>query len=215
MKAHFLWLTVALGVAVLAMQPVPGEKPIESGLEKDLAHLQDAHVPVVYAALYALPETQAAFINAAGDRGWSSYHPSDIASQLSLEQKRMVVAASVKTLNGMSEKDRAKYFRRLRSWLIAYDQLDVCMRLTSLEQALAAVYAVPLTRPLFDPIIKNRGFTPETVSAKMVGETLASGEAAGITYALLNKLSALSSREQVKYFRDLYDRLLAVLGDWQ
>lgn len=215
MKMCSLSVTIIAVAAVFAVQPQATRQPAEGEAEKCLGNLIDMHGTVVYAALYGLPETREIFIGAVGEEGWGSHAPSDLAGQLSPEQRQRVLVNVVKALNGMRDEERSQYFKRIGNWIIAYDQLDICMRLTSLEQTMAAAYAVPLTRPLFDSIIKNRGFDPATVSAEMVGETLASGEAAGITYALLNKLSALSSREQMKYFRDLFDKLLKVLEDWQ
>ncbi len=211
MKMCSISVTIVIVAALFALQPQAVEKPADGKVERWITNFIDVHGAVFYAALYALPETQGSFIKAVGDGGWGSHAPSDLAAQLSAEQKQKIVAGVVKTLNEMRDEDSTQYFKRIGNWLIAYDQLDVCMRLTSLEQTMAAAYAVPLTRPLFDSIIKNRRFDPESVSAAMVGATLASGEAAGITYALLNKLSTLSRREQVRYFRDLYNSVLQVM----
>lgn len=167
----------------------------------------DTYGEIIFGAIYSLPETQEIFVKVVGDRAWSSYSAKYVSGELSGNEKKDVVDAVSSALNNMSLKEQDDYFERLGMWLTARKALSYSYSLACIESTMGAVYSIPDTQPLFEWVLENRGFDPQ-ISGIEVGATLASGEISGIEYELLNILSGLSRKDQMAYFRTLFDKLL-------
>ena len=184
------------------------EEHTANGMRNRIETYIDIRGDIVYGAVYSLPETREAFIESVGDRAWSSHSPEYVSRELSFNEKENLISAVSIALERMSIEDQETYFERLEMWLAANRVYRYASALACIESTMGAVYAVPRTQSLFDWVIENRGFDPETIGAGSVGSTLASGEISSIEYELFNMLSGLSRRNQMAYFRDVFDKLL-------
>jgi N-acetylglutamate synthase-like GNAT family acetyltransferase len=111
MKTNHLFLAcIALLMAAVAVS----DQRSNGRAGERLRHLINSHGPLVYSALFALPETQAAFLSAAGDEAWSTYSPSELPDLLSPEQKEQVINAAANRIQALSRPDLAKLFKRIR-----------------------------------------------------------------------------------------------------
>lgn len=208
MKTNHLFLAcVALLVAAIAVS----DHKLHASTDERLRHFIDAQGPLVYSALYALPETQATFVSAAGDEAWSTYTPSELSDLLSPEQKAQIVDAAANRIQTLSKPNQVSFFKRIRYWILADKQFQVFTGLTSNEQTLGIAFALPQTHDLYKEVIGDRGLDPKTIDSLLVGSTLASAERSALLYRLFTRISSLSPDQQAAYYRDFYNRLLELL----
>lgn len=206
------WIGLAL-VLLLFAGPAQGYRP-ETKEKERLEGLVEAYGKIVYAALYSLPETNQAIMrkhsfveNFIGTR-WAGVGPAGIVEDLSHRLQREIVYESAEKLASMPADEREKFYVRLEKWLRA-DRFFKAGLYCGETDNMATLYSLPVTRSLFDPILKNRQWDPEKkVTPAMVSETLATGESGDIAREVRNRLSTLSEREMVEYFRDFLNAVL-------
>lgn len=200
-------LTVVVGAASTAWARGP---------EATLGRLEAAvnvHGDVVYAALYALPETTELFAEHAPDEPWSSYHPTRLPRYLSAVQQDAVLHRVANHLDELPDIERRELLQRLDHWLVALKQFEVFVGLFHLEQVMSAAFKLPETAELFHGALKRRGLLPDEVRPTFVGETLASAEITAILYGWLNTMSDLSGVEQANYYSAFYRELVRLHGE--
>lgn len=207
-----LVVALSLGAAFASAQTLDregSEREVRATLENCIGR----NGGVVYAALYALPETREALLRALGGHEAvnSSFCPSEFPERLSAHQKELIFSYVVHDFVAKSPDERRKLLDQIDSWVIGHDQLRVCQRLSPVD-IMGALYELPLTRDCFDHIIQNRGLTHGDVTATVISETLASAERADLMFRVLTKLSTMDRRQQATYYRDLYSELVELMG---
>jgi len=210
------WKGLALlPVALLALifgTPSAGTAQESQKVEGRLASL--ANRPGTYQALYSLPETRAHLVEAVGKDTLDRIGPGSLPESLPAEHQQRTLKAVAAAIAAMPASQQQRFWKRLENWLDAHNMLVACSGLAFGEATTSAMYAVPMSRDLFDPIVKNRGFPPD-VNPAMIGETLDGHlEGTEITYELLNRLSLLKTRERVRYFRDLLEQMDKLLPEF-
>jgi len=207
-----LAVALSLGSASASAQAVGGKSP-EREARAALQSCIASNGVVVYAALYALPETREAFLRALDNReaADSSFCPSEFPERLSAHQKGLIFSYVARDFVTKSPEERRKLLNRIDSWMVGHDQLRICQRLSP-DGILGVLYELPLTRACFHHIIQNRALTPGNVTATVINETLASAERADLMFRVLAKLSTMDRRQQATYYRDLYSKLVESMG---
>ncbi|MEA3275144.1 MAG: hypothetical protein U9Q81_07640 [Pseudomonadota bacterium] len=188
-----------------------GSSSCTAAMTSRVDFLLETQGPVVYAGFFALSRTRGTFLDAAGDQAWITHAPEAIPELLSTARKEALRCAIGGLLEGMRNRARDDFLERLRRWLQVLAQFRACEQATSPEETMAAVYYLPATRGFFDTALKGRNL-PSSVLPLQVGTTLSSAEHSIITYSLLNRISLMNLREQLTYFRDLYNTLVDALG---
>jgi len=183
-------------------EPEVRDTPLESLLRAEGEILFAAGETLV-AGLFALEDTHAAFIAAAPRNvwrnGWDSHLPWDLVRQLGAAERRAVlsaVAAHPRQRGGWDG-----FARSWRQWLLAWRQYEVFADLYHGEGVMAAAFAVPATRGLFDEALERRRLEPHATPPEQVLATLAAGEHAEILYRWVAAVAALGREEQAAYHR--------------
>jgi len=204
-------LIVGLLTGSLCVLTAAGNEPTQVDTQSRLTALVEFEGSIVFAALYFLPETKDAFVHAAPRDDWARYDPTEIGDYLSQEDRTKIVQAAALRLERRSPLEREQFFQRLDRWLMAWRQLEGLSAVASPEEVASAAYLIPVTHPIFDFVVKSRGFDPEGEFPLDIGSTMSSGEHSEVRDRLLSKLSTLKRRGQIQYFRDLYDKLLETM----
>jgi hypothetical protein len=195
-------LLLALAMMITACNAQSPESPSE------LSTMLAAEGEILYAGLYALPQTRDTFLVIAGDKAWQSHMPNDIPGQLSAEERKAVIDAVQNQFDILDSSARNDLLNGWHSWLIAWRQYQVFTDLYHAEGTMAAAFAIPITQSLFHEALEQRGLDPETVTPALLGTTLAAAERAKIVHRWLEQMSGLSREEQANYYAEFYGQLI-------
>ncbi len=164
--------------------------------------------PAALEGLCVLPETHAAFVRAVPTAGQPP--ACSALAQLTAGQREAAVQSAVQSVQRFDAPAQRRFLARLGGWITAVQQFAIAERLSSAEEVMAAAFAVPRTRPLFDAILANRGRSAAAVSPLELGATLAAEEHTQLRRRIATVLSRLSPPRQLAYYRDLLGALVSL-----
>ena len=134
--------------------------------------------------------------------------PLEYALQFTDAQRVLIKNETIDYLHLQSDAKRTLLFRRAELWMLAWQQWNICTKLTSIEETVAVLYDMDPDRAVFQYVIKNRGFNKGDVTGASLASSMSSAELSGMEYELLDDWS-VSSREEIL---DTFSQLLKKLN---
>ena len=179
-------------------------------IEDRLRSLVDKHGELFFEAIASLPDTRHLYSESIGKSAGDQCVEHSLIerrSRLNQNQKNKLSNSSTKFLQ--KKEDSYKILRKINSWCIAKRNFQIMTNYESVseETIFAALYANPRTQPLFNAVLKNRGFDPKEITPIEVGATLASREQKEILCETLNMLSGFAETDLMAYFSDILKSL--------
>lgn len=180
--------------------------------KKQIDRLIERNGQIVYSAIFAIPETRKDFTDVMGKGSWMSFLPEHLPEQMNKNQKDQVYTLLLQDLVTLNEHKRDAAAYRIQNWVTLFKMLSSTEFLSSKEQVMAAIYANPVSRPLFVQALKTRSWSKSKPSD--IAASLSSGETADIQYHLLNILLKMNHEQQIQYFHTLFSYVIRDYKNW-
>ncbi len=133
--------------------------------------------------------------------------PLEYALQFTDAQRVLIKRETIDYLHLQSDARKTLLFRRAEFWMLAWQQWNICTKLTSIEETVAVLYEMDPDRAVFQYVIKNRGFKKEDVTGASLASSMSSAELSGMEYELLDDWSVSSREKILSTFSKLFMKL--------
>ena len=136
-----------------------------------------------------------------------THFPFELARNFTTDQKEQVKKEVIGYLQLQGSARRELLFQRVESWLLAWQQWNICIKLKSIEETVAVLYKMKPDQSMFQYVRKNRGFKKGDVTGAEMASTMSSAEASGLEYEFFNEWSLLPREEIITIFSQLLTKL--------
>ena len=133
--------------------------------------------------------------------------PFELARNFTTSQKDQIQKEIIDYLQLQGSSRQELLFHRVESWLLAWQQWNICTKLKSIEQTVAVLYEMKPDQSMFQYVRKNRGFKEENVTGPEMASTMSSAEVSGLEYEFISEWSLLPREEIIGIFSKLLSNL--------
>ncbi len=133
--------------------------------------------------------------------------PFELARNFTTSQKEQIKKEIIDYLQLQGSARQELLFHRVESWLLAWQQWNICTKLKSIEETVAVLYEMKPDQSIFQYVRKNRRFKKGDVTGAEMASSMSSAEVAALEYEFFNEWSLLPREEVIGIFSQLLAKL--------
>ncbi|HKI44742.1 MAG TPA: hypothetical protein VKA08_05325 [Balneolales bacterium] len=133
--------------------------------------------------------------------------PFELARNFTASQKAQLKKEIIDYLQLQGRGRQELLFHRVQSWLLAWQQWNICTKLKSIEETVAVLYEMKPDQSMFQYVRKNRRFKKGDVTGTEMASSMSSAEVSGLEYEFFNEWSLLPREEIITIFSKLLTKL--------